>query len=102
MDSKLDYLERWERLRSRAQERGFVMNVDRHKIKMTPSITKVIQGPRRQEMQFLGIEEAEHWFDGYDWMLAHAANLGFELKAAERAAMEKYDQDRILRSLSSD
>jgi hypothetical protein len=48
------------------------------------------------------LEEAESWLDGYDWMLAHATGMGFDLKAAEKDAYDQWDQHRILRTLSSD
>ena len=79
-----------------------VMSVDRHKIKMTPSLLKVLDSAKRQETHFLSLEEAESWLDGYDWMLAHATGMGFDLKTAEKTAYEQWDQQRILRVLSSD
>jgi hypothetical protein len=53
-------------------------------------------------MSFLSLEEAEHWLDGYDWMLEHATGMGFDLKAAEKNAYTQWDQQRILRVLSTD
>jgi gentisate 1,2-dioxygenase len=99
---KFKELERWEQLQSRAINRGMVTSVDRHKIKMTPGILKVLESSKRHEIHFLSLEEAESWLDGYDWMLEHATNLGWDLKAAERTAYELWDQQRILRTLSSD
>jgi hypothetical protein len=102
MTEKFRELERWEQLQHRAMDRGFVMNVDRHKIKMTPSLLKVLEGNRRAETHFLSMEEAESWLDGYDWMLEHATAMGFDLKSAEKTAYEQWDQRRILRTLSAD
>jgi len=102
MTDKFRELERWEQLQHRAMDRGFVMNVDRHKIKMTPSLLKVLEGNRRAETHFLSMEEAESWLDGYDWMLEHATSMGFDLKSAEKTAYDDWDQRRILRVLSSD
>jgi hypothetical protein len=102
MTDKLSELERWEKLRNRAMDRGFIMNVDRHKITMAPSVLKVLDHSKRREQTFLSIEEAQSWLDGYDWMLSHATGLGFDLKAAERTAYEHWDQSRILKVLSSD
>jgi hypothetical protein len=102
MTDRFTELERWEQLRSKAMDRGFVMNVDRHKIRMTPSMLKVIEGNRRAETHFLSLEEAESWLDGYDWMLEHVTSMGFDLKAAEKAAFDDWDQRRILKVLSSD
>ena len=83
-------------------DRGFIMNVDRHKISMGPSVLKVLDTSKRREQTFLSVEEAQSWLDGYDWMLAHATSLGFDLKAAEKIAYEDWDRNRILRVLSSD
>ena len=102
MDDGLDYLERWERLRSRALDRVFVVSVDSHKIKMILSIMKILDYNKRKEMHFLSVKETESWLDSYDWMLEHATNMGFDLKAAEKTAYEQWDQRRILRTLSSD
>jgi len=102
MTDKFRELERWEQLQHRAMDRGMVMSVDRHKIKMTPSVLKVLDSAKRQETHFLSLEEAESWFDGYDWMLAHATDMGFDLKAAEKNAYTQWDQQRILRVLSTD
>jgi hypothetical protein len=102
MTDNLREIERWEQLRTRAMDRGFIMNVDRHKIRMAPSVLKLLQGTMRQELHFLSLEQAESWMDGYEWMLQHAESLGFNLKAAEKVAYDAWDQNRILRSLSSD
>ena len=102
MTDKFRELERWEQLQHRAMDRGFIMNVDRHKLWMTPSLLKVLDSAKRQETHFLSLEEAESWLDGYDWMLAHATGMGFDLKTAEKTAYEQWDQQRILRVLSSD
>ena len=102
MTDQFRELERWEQLQHRAMDRGFVMSVDRHKIKMTPSFLKVLEGDRRAETHFHSMEEAESWLDGYDWMLAHAASMGFDLKSAEKTAYDEWDQRRILRILSID
>ena len=102
MTDRFTELERFDKLRNRAMDRGFVMNVDRHKIKMTPSLLKVLDSARRSEQHFLSLEEAESWLDGYDWMLEHATSMGFDLKAAEKDAYTQWDQQRILRVLSSD
>ena len=102
MTDSLGEIERWEQLRIRAMDRGFVMNVDRHKIRMGPSVLKVLDHSKRVSVSFLSLEQAESWMDGYEWMLQHSESLGFNLKAAEQAAYEAWDQSRILRSLSSD
>ena len=102
MTDKLSELERWEKLRNRAMDRGFIMNVDRHKITMAPSVLKVLDHSKRGAVSFLSLEEVESWLDGYDWMLAHATGMGFDLKAAEKDAYDQWDQHRILRVLSSD
>jgi hypothetical protein len=102
MTSKFQELERWEKLRDRAMGRGFMANVDRHKLTITPSALKVLDHSKRGLMSFLSLEEAESWLDGYDWMLAHASSMGFDLKAAEKAAYDQWDQQRILRVLSTE
>jgi hypothetical protein len=102
MTDRFTELERFDKLRNRAMDRGFIMNVDRHKLKMIPSLLKVLEGNRRAETHFLSIEEAESWLDGYDWMLAHATDMGFDLKAAEKTAYEEWDQRRIYNVLSKD
>ena len=102
MTEKFRELERWEQLQHRAMDRGFVMSVDRHKIKMTPSLLKVLDGNRRAETHFLSMEEAESWLDGYDWMLAHATAMGFDLKAAEKQSYDDWDQRRIYNALTKE
>jgi hypothetical protein len=102
MTERFIELERFDKLCNRAMDRGFVMNVDRHKLKMTPSLLKVLEGNRRAETHFLSIEEAESWLDGYDWMLAHATAMGFDIKTAEKQSYDDWDQRRIMRVLSSD
>ena len=102
MTSKFQELERFDQLRNRAMDRGFIMNVDRHKLWMNPSVFKVLDHSKRSAVSFLSLEEAESWLDGYDWMLAHASSMGFDLKTAEKTAYEQWDQQRILRVLSSD
>ena len=102
MTDKFRELERWEQLQHRAMDRGFIMNVDRHKLTITPSALKVLDHSKRGSVSFLSLEEAESWLDGYDWMLAHASSMGFDLKSAEKAAYDQWDQQRILRVLSID
>lgn len=102
MTEKFRELERWAKLQHRAIDRGMVTSVDRHKIKMSPGVLKVLESSKRHEIHFLSLEEAESWLDGYDWMLEHATNLGWDLKAAEKDAYTQWDQQRILRVLSSD
>ena len=102
MTEKFRELERWEKLQHRAMDRGMITSVDRHKIKMSPSVLKVLESSRRHEVHFFSMEEAESWLDGYDWMLEHATTMGFDLKAAEKQAYEDWDQQRILRTLSHD
>jgi len=99
---KFKELERWEALQKRASDRGFIMNVDRHKLWMNPTALKVLDHSKRSGTNFLSLEEAESWLDGYDWLLEHTTNLGFNLKAAEKDAYALWDQHRILRTLSSD
>ena len=102
MTSKFQELERWEKLRDRAMDRGFMANVDRHKLTITPSALKVLDHSKRGSMSFLSLEEAESWLDGYDWMLKHATNLGWDIKAAEKAAYEHWDRQRIYNTLSKE
>ena len=102
MTDKFRELERFDKLRNRAMDRGFIINVDRHKVWMNPSVLKVLDHSKRGAVSFLSLEEAESWLDGYDWMLEHAANLGFDLKAAERTAYEIWDQQRIYNTLSKE
>ena len=102
MTDKFRELERFDKLRNRAMDRGFIMNVDRHKLWMNPSVLKVLDHSKRSAVSFLSLEEAESWLDGYDWMLAHASSMGFDLKAAEKAAYDQWDQQRILHVLSID
>ena len=102
MTDRFKELERWSTLQSRAMDRGFVTKVDRHKLTLYPSFIKVIEGPRRAEIHFSSLEEAESWLDGYEWLLEHVQDLGLDLKAAEKMAYERWDQRRIMDSLSRD
>ena len=102
MTDKFRELERYDKLRNRAMDRGFIVNVDRHKLTITPTALKVLDHSKRSSMSFLSLEEAEHWLDGYDWMLEHATGMGFDLKAAEKNAYTQWDQQRILRVLSTE
>ena len=102
MTDKFRELERFDKLRNRAMDRGFIMNVDRHKLWMNPSVLKVLDHSKRGSVTFLSLEEAEHWLDGYDWMLKHATNLGWDIKAAEKAAYEHWDRQRIYNTLSKE
>jgi hypothetical protein len=97
-----DELVRWEALQAAALERGFMLNVDRHKLTLSPMMIKVIDHEKRGTMNFASMEAVGAWLNGYDWMLAHASSMGFDLKAAERAAYEQWDQQRILRVLSTE
>jgi len=56
----------------------------------------------RSAVTFGSLEDAESWLDGYDYMAQHAQNLGFDVKAAERAALDAWDQKRIETVLSRD
>ena len=102
MTDKFRELERFDKLRNRAMDRGFIMNVDRHKLWMNPSVLKVLDHSKRSAVSFLSLEEAESWLDGYDWMLAHATGMGFDLTTAEKDAYTQWDQQRILRVLSTE
>ena len=102
MTDKFRELERFDKLRNRAMDRGFIMNVDRHKLWMNPSVLKVLDHSKRGAVSFLRLEEAECWLDGYDWMLAHATGMGFDLTTAEKDAYTQWDQQRILRVLSTE
>jgi hypothetical protein len=102
MTEKFRELERWEQLQKRAMDRGFILNVDKHKIILNPSVLKVLDHSKRGPVHFFSMEEADSWLAGYDWMLEHATGMGFDLKTAEKNAYDQWDQHRILRVLSSD
>ena len=99
---RFNELVRWEELQAAAIERGFILNVDRHKLTLSPMMIKVIDHEKRGTMNFASMEEVGAWLNGYDWMLAHATGMGFDLKSAERDAYDEWDQQRILRVLSTE
>jgi hypothetical protein len=102
MTDKFKELERFDKLRSRAMDRGFIVNVDRHKLTITPTVLKVLDHSKRSSMSFLSLEEAEGWLDGYMWMADYAKQLGWDQREAEKITREELDRQRIYNVLSKE
>ena len=94
-------IQRWDDLRKAAIEHGLYATMERNKIVIHPSMSK-ISSLTAGTASLHSIEEFSAWLDGYVWMASYAKNLGWNLREAENQAREELDRQRILRTLSSD
>jgi hypothetical protein len=97
----INELQRWEDLRKAAMDLGFYATIDRHKIVMHPSMTK-ITALTKGMVALHSLDELAAWLDGYRWMADYAKQLGWDQQSAEKITREELDRQRIYNVLSKE
>lgn len=103
MQTEMQTIERWEKLRRLASDNEFYIYMEEGRIKLRPGILKIRdENGRIPEKSFDSMDLLDSWLQGAMWQQDYATQLGFDQKKAENDVRDQRDRDRILRVLSQD